>query len=124
MFLHFYALYNSRGPTPAVHRQELAAAVADFVCQLRSWLPQSMRRAELAAVGRLPNSVLGELQTLLAVLDQARTRARAVFAHSPATSPSTAPNASPAANGPPTGIGHAPGGPGSSSSGSVLVLGG
>jgi hypothetical protein len=69
-----------------VHRQELAAAVADLTCQQRSRLPQLVQQAAVAAVGRLPNSVLGELQTLLGVLEQARTRARAVFAH-PATQP-------------------------------------
>jgi hypothetical protein len=124
LFLHFYTLYNTKGPTPAVHRQELAAALADLACQLRSRLPQSMRQAELAAVGRLPNSVLGELQTLLSVLEQARTRARAVFAHAPATNPAVATNAAGPANGAAGGIGQAPVGPVIGSGRAVVVLGG
>jgi hypothetical protein len=82
LFLHFYALYHTKGPTPEVHAKELAAAVSDFNCQRRSRLAQSIQQAALAAVGRLPNSVLGELQTLLSVLNQARARASAVFGHS------------------------------------------
>jgi hypothetical protein len=124
LFLHFYALYNTKGPTPAVHRRELTAAAADLECQLRSRLPQSMRSAELSAVGRLPNSVLGELQTLLAVLEQARARARVVFAHAPATSPLAATNASPPANGAAEVIGQPSGGPGFSSRGRVVIFGG
>ena len=124
LFLRFYTLYNTKGPTPAVHRHELAAAVADLDCQLRSRLPQAMRGAELAAVGRLPNSVLGELQTLLAVLGQARTRARAVFAHAPATSPLAVTSGSAPANGGAESIGPAPRGPGGASSAPVVVLGG
>ena len=124
LFLHFYMLYNTKGPTPTVHRRELAAAVADLACQLRSGLPQSTRRAELAAVGRLPSSVLGELQTLLAVLEQARTRARAVFAHARATSPSTATNSSGAGIGAAGGIGQTLEGTGTSSAGPVVVFGG
>jgi len=123
LFLHFYQLYNTTGPTPVVHHQELAAAVADLACQLRSRLPRSLRQAELAAVGRLSSSVLGELQTLLAVLEQARTRARGVFAHAPATNPAAATNSSPAPNGAAERIGPALGG-GSSSSGPVVVVGG
>jgi hypothetical protein len=130
LFLHFYSLYNTKGPTPAVHSQELSAAVADLACQLRSRLPQSMRQAELAAIGRLPSSVLGELQTLLAVLEQARARASAVFAHAPSTSPVAATNSSAAGSGAAVGIGaaggigEASGGPGSSSSGPVVIFGG
>jgi hypothetical protein len=88
LFLHFYSLYQTKGPTPAVHRKELAAAVADYRCQQRAHLPQLLRQASLAAIGHLPAPVMGELQTLLAVLDQARSRARAVFTR-PATSSST-----------------------------------
>jgi hypothetical protein len=91
LFLHVYSLYMSKGPTPAVHRRELATAVADFECQLRARLPQLVRGAALAAVGRLPDSVLGELQQLLAVLQQARARARKVFAHPGAEVASTTP---------------------------------
>lgn len=87
LFLHFFSLYHTKGPTPAVHREELAAAVADLNCQRRSRLPQSVRQAALAAVGRLPGSVLSELQTLVAALEQARARADAVFAHSANVSP-------------------------------------
>ena len=124
LFLHFYELYNTKGPTPAVHRQELAGAVADLACQLRSRLPQSVRGAELTAVGRLPSSVLGELQTLLAVLAQARTRAREVFAHAPSTGASTSSSASATASGGTEGSGQAPAGVATSSGGSVVVFGG
>jgi hypothetical protein len=86
LFLRFYSLYESKGPTPAVHRQELAAAVADLECQRRARLPQSVRKAALSAIGHLPAPVVGELGTLLATLQQARSRAQAMFAH-PATSP-------------------------------------
>ena len=86
LFLRFYSLYQSKGPTPAVHRKELAAAVADLECQRRSRLPQTVRTAALSAIGHLPTSVVGELGTLLATLQQARSRAQAMFAH-PATSP-------------------------------------
>lgn len=94
LFMRFYALYQNKGPTAAVHRSELAAAVADYRCQQRARLPQTLRQASLAAVAHLPPTVTGELETLLAVLDQARTRAQALFAH-PTTSTvtSTAPSA-------------------------------
>jgi hypothetical protein len=88
LFMRFYALYQNRGPTPEIHRKELAAAVTDYRCQQRAHLPQTLRQASLAAVGHLPPTVTGELATLLAVLDQARTRAQALFAR-PATSTST-----------------------------------
>ena len=81
LFLRFYSMYQSKGPTPAVHRQELAAAVSDLECQRRSRLPQSVRRAALSAIGHLPGSVVGELETLLSTLQQARSRAQALFAH-------------------------------------------
>lgn len=81
LFLRFFSLYQSQGPTPAVHRRELAAAITDLRCQRRSRLPQSIQQAALTAVGQLPNAVLGELQTLVGVLDQARVRANAVFGH-------------------------------------------
>ena len=87
LFLHFYSLYHTKGPTPAVHRKELAAAVADLECQRRSRLPQPIRKAALAAVGHLPVSVVGELRRCSADLEQARSRARAVFAQSPTTVP-------------------------------------
>lgn len=96
LFLRFWSLYHRKGPTPAVHRQELAAAVADLECQRRSRLPQTVQKAALAAVARLPASVVGELQTLVSALQQARTRAQAMFAH-PITTP-TVP-AAPAASG-------------------------
>jgi hypothetical protein len=96
LFMHFFALYQTKGPTPAVHRKELKAAVADLQCQRRSRLPQTVRQASLAAVKHLPASVLGELETLVSVLEQARTRARAVFSH-PAT------NAPPVTDTPTTG---------------------
>jgi hypothetical protein len=86
LFLHFYSLYQSKGPTPSVHRQELAAAVADLECQRRSGLPQAVRKAALSAIGHLPVSVVGELGTLLSTLQQARSRAQAMFAH-PSTTP-------------------------------------
>ena len=86
LFLHFYSLYQSKGPTPAVHRQEIAAAVADLQCQRRSRLPQTVRKAALSAIGHLPASVVGELGTLLSTLQQARSRSQALFSH-PATSP-------------------------------------
>ncbi len=122
LFLHFYSLYQTKGPTPAVHRKEVAAAVTDLKCQRRSRLPQMVRHAALTAIGHLPASVLGELETLLAVLEHARVRARAVFAH-PATNPS--PVRSPAgANGPAGAAGsQALSGAGSSSR-SVVVFGG
>ena len=120
LFLHFYRLYHTKGPTPAVHRKELTAAVADLNCQRRSRLPQSIQAAALAAVGRLPVSVLGELQTLLADLEQARARARAVFARSPTTVPASTNPA--ATNGVATGS-PAAGGSGSSSA-PVVVFGG
>ena len=85
LFMHFYGLYQSKGPTPAVHREELHAAVADLRCQERSHLAQSVRQAALLAIRHLPAPVMGELQTLLGALDQARSRARALFAH-PVTS--------------------------------------
>ena len=121
LFLHFFRLYHSTGPTPAVHREELSAAITDLNCQRRARLSQAVRQAAVAAIGHLPPSVLGELQTLLAALDQARTRARAVFAH-PGTNPpvtSTAGvNGSSGATGPTVFSG--PGG----SSGIVVVPGG
>jgi hypothetical protein len=86
LFLHFYSLYQNKGPTPAIHRQELAAAVADLQCQRRSHLAQSVKNAVLAAVGRLPTPVVGEIETLLSALEQARTRAQSLFAH-PTTTP-------------------------------------
>jgi hypothetical protein len=95
LFLHFFSLYHTKGPTLAMHRRELAAAVTDLDCQRRARLPQSVQQAALAAVGRLPDSVLGELQTLVSVLEQARARANAVFAKSP-TNVSPASNSAPA----------------------------
>jgi hypothetical protein len=92
LFMHFYSLYQSVGPTPSVHRKELAAAVTDLACQRRARLPQTLQQAAVDAVRRLPPSVLGELQTLLSVLDQARERARAVFAHSSLPAATKAPN--------------------------------
>ncbi len=83
LLLHFYSLYQTKGPTLALHRKELAASITDLRCQRRSRLAQSVRQAALAAIAHLPNSVMGELQTLLGVLEQARTRARQVFAHPP-----------------------------------------
>lgn len=125
LFLRFYSLYNSKGPTPAIHRRELAASVVDLVCQGRAHLPQSARQAALTAVARLPASVLGELQTLLSTLEQARTRARAVFTDAPATPrPLSGENASGSANGSGVGIGQASGGPAGSSGQSVVVVGG
>jgi hypothetical protein len=130
LFLRFYSLYQTKGPTPAVHRTELAAAVTDYRCQQRAHLPQLLRQASLAAIGHLPASVMGELQTLLAVLDQARSRARAVFAR-PATSSSTvttppAPGGSTVpgstAPGPAQAVGTASGSGGSA--GSVVIYGG
>jgi hypothetical protein len=121
LFLHFFRLYHTTGPTPAVHRKELAAAVTDLNCQRRSRLPQAVRQASLAAVGRLPDSVLGELQTLLGALEQARTRARGVFAH-PATNLAVGTNAA-ATNGS-TGPGQAQVIGGGSSAGIVMVPGG
>jgi hypothetical protein len=118
LFQHFFTLYQTKGPTPAVHRKELAAAVTDLNCQRRSRLAQSLQQAALAAVGRLPDSVLGELQTLLAVLEQARTRARAVFAHSATNVPASA-NATATTGAAATGSQAA-----GSSNGSVVVLGG
>lgn len=94
LFLHFYTLYNTKGPTPRVHREELSAAVADLTCERGARLSQSTRAAELAAVGRLPKSVLGEIQTLLADLDQARTRAQTVFAHASAATRAAAESSS------------------------------
>jgi hypothetical protein len=81
LFLRFYSMYQSKGPTPAVHRQELAAAVADLECQRRSRLPEAVRKAALSAIGHLPASVIGELGTLLSTLQQARSRAQALFSH-------------------------------------------
>ena len=86
LFLRFYSLYHTKGPTPAVHRQELAAAVADLECQRKSRLPQAVRTAALSAIRHLPASVVGELGTLLSTLQQARSRAEALFAH-PGTTP-------------------------------------
>jgi hypothetical protein len=86
LFLRFYSLYQTKGPTPAVHRQEIAAAVADLQCQRRSRLPQTVRKAALSAIGHLPASVVGELGTLLSTLQQARSRSQTLFAH-PAASP-------------------------------------
>jgi hypothetical protein len=86
LFLRFYSMYQSKGPTPAVHRQELAAAVADLECQRRSRLPQAVRKAALSAIGHLPASVVGELGTLLSTLQQARSRAQELFSH-PGTTP-------------------------------------
>jgi hypothetical protein len=117
LFLHFHTLYETKGPTLAVHRQELAAAVADFNCQRRSHLPQSVRQASLAAVGHLPDSVLGELQTLVGVLEEARVRARTVFSQSENISvPSITGTAQSAA--------PQPTGGGGRSGGSVVVFGG
>jgi hypothetical protein len=100
-----------------VHRRELAAAVADLGCQRRWRLPQTIEQASLTAVGRLPNSTLGELQTLLAALEQARTRARAVFANS---APSVPQSTSPATGG----AGVASQTTSSSASTQVVTLGG
>lgn len=116
LFMRFFSLYHTKGPTPAVHRQELAAAVTDLNCQRRSRLPQAVHEASLAAVGRLPDSVQGELQTLIGVLEQARTRARAVFAQSAA-------NASVPSNTAVTGTSRLAGGPGNSG-GQVVIVGG
>jgi hypothetical protein len=85
LFLHFYSLYERKGPTPAIHRQELAAAVADLQCQRRSRLARSVKNAVLAAIGRLPTPVVGEIETLLSTLQQARTRAQSLFAHPTST---------------------------------------
>jgi hypothetical protein len=89
LLLHFYGLYQTKGPTLALHRKELAASVTDLSCQRRSRLGQAVRQAALAAIAHLPDSVMGELQTLLGVLEQARTRARQVFAHPPANTGGT-----------------------------------
>jgi hypothetical protein len=118
LFLHFYTLYNTKGPTPAVHRKELKAAVTDLNCQRRSRLSQSVQRAALAAVGHLPPTVQGELQTLLSVLQQARARARVVFAHSVPNAPAST-NAT-STNGAPSAGQQVAGGSG----GSVVVFGG
>lgn len=117
LFLRFHTLYETKGPTLAVHRQELAAAVADFNCQRRARLPQSVQQASLAAVGHLPDSVLGELQTLVGVLEQARARARTVFSQSENVS---VPNNTGAASA----AGSQPIRGGVSSGGSVVVFGG
>jgi hypothetical protein len=122
LFLHFYSLYQTKGPTPAVHRKELAAAVTDLNCQRRSRLPQSVQQAALAAVKDLPDPVLGELQALLTVLQQARARARAVFAH-PATNVPAVTSA-PGANGPTQAIGPQASGGSVRSSPPVVVFGG
>jgi hypothetical protein len=100
LYLRFFRLYHTKGPTPAVHRSELAAAVTDLDCQRRSRLAQSVQRAAVAAVGRLPSSVMGELQTLVAVLDQARARASAVFTHAARTPNVTASNGGAASGSP------------------------
>ena len=119
LFLHFYSLYQTKGPTPAVHRQELAAAVADLQCQRRSRLPQVVRKQSLAAVRRLPAPVVGELESLLSALQQARTRAQKVFEH-PSTSGSVT-------NGAVTGAGSSRGAQGTNGSPqtrrSVVVIG-
>ena len=123
LFLRFYSLYQSKGPTPAVHRQELAAAVADLECQRRSRLPQAVRAAALSAIGHLPASVIGELGTLLSTLQQARSRAQALFAH-PGTTPAvtTTPSAVTGSGAAATGALRARGQ--GSVSRSVVVLGG
>lgn len=118
LYLRFFRLYHTKGPTPAVHRSELAAAVADLDCQRRAHLPQSVQRAAVAAVGRLPSSVMGELQTLVAALDQARSRASAVFSHAARTPNVAAPNGG-GATGPPP-----PAGNSVVQSRSVVVIGG
>ncbi len=92
LYMHFFILYHTKGPTPAVHDSELKAAVTDLNCQRRSRLPQTLQQAAVGAVGHLPSSVLAELQTLVAVLDQARARASAVFAHEAKTPNVAAPN--------------------------------
>ncbi|MDQ6805980.1 MAG: hypothetical protein M3065_13665 [Actinomycetota bacterium] len=121
LFLHYYQLYNTKGPTPAVHGDELSAAVADLTCQRQSRLPQTMRSAELAAVGRLPGSVVGELQTLLADLQLAESKARSLLSKAPTTSGSTTTSpASPSPVAPGVGIGPGPGGFG----GRVVIVGG
>lgn len=86
LFLHFWQLYQTKGPTPAVHDQELKAAVADLDCQRRAHLPQAVRKAALSAVAHLPAPVVGELESLLSALQQARTRAQKEFSH-PTTTP-------------------------------------
>jgi hypothetical protein len=83
LLLHFYSLYQTKGPTLALHRKELEASITDLRCQRRSRLARAVQQAALAAIAHLPGSVMGELQTLLGVLEQARTRARQVFAHPP-----------------------------------------
>jgi hypothetical protein len=123
LFLRFNSLYQSKGPTPAVHRQELAAAVADLECQRRSRLPQAVRKAALSAIGHLPATVVGELGTLLSTLQQARSRAQALFAHPDttaevATTSSAETGSSAAATGPARAAGQ------STASRSVVVLGG
>jgi hypothetical protein len=122
LFLRFNSLYQSKGPTPAVHRQELAAAIADLECQRRSRLPQAVRKAALSAIGHLPASVVGELGTLLSTLQQARSRAQTLFAHPDTTSSVTNPAAA-------TGSGAAateslPAGDQSTAGRSVVVIGG
>lgn len=124
LFLHFYSVYHQKGPTPAVHRQELAAAVADLQCQRRSHLPQAIRKAALRAIRRLPGPVVGEIETLLSALQQARTRAQSLFAH-PTTTPTI--SGAPAAGGSSGTAGGSSGGSGISGVGqghsSVVVLG-
>ncbi len=115
LFLHFYSMYNTKGPTPQVHAKELHAAIADLNCQRQTRLPEAVNKAALAAVGKLSPSVLGELQTLLSDLEQARSEAASVFRHAPSSSVSAAQNSSSA----PT-IGGAASEPG----GSVVVSGG
>lgn len=121
LFMRFYQLYMTKGPTPGVHGKELAAAVADLDCQRRSRLPQTVKAAALAAIGHLSPSVVGELGTLLSALQQARSRAQALFAHPHAIPELTTPSGG---NGPSAGTGTLRTGGRPASSRTVVVLGG